>query len=89
MVCTFGVLMPAHHASTVTSCASSCQPHAQAELPFHQKAIRKFEKEPTPPSSMWVLFVGSLAVLYIARPGRSRNQIYNNRLYLTTSVIRF
>ena len=89
LVCTLGVLMPAHHTSKVISCASSCQPHAQAELPFHQKAIRKLEREPTPPPSIWIVVVGSLAILYVARSGRNRNQIFNNRLYLTTSVMRF
>ena len=93
LICTFGVLMPSHHTSpygsTAASCTSSCQPHAQAELPFHQKTVRKLEREPIPPPSTWVVIVGSLAVLYVARPGRDRNRIFNNRLYLTTSVMRF
>jgi len=93
-VCTFGGLVQSHHTlsnvSEVTvACAGSCQPHTQAELPLHQKTVRKLERDPIPPPPTWVVLVVSLAVLYVARPGRGPSQIFNNRLYLTTSVMRF
>lgn len=93
-VCTLGGLIPTHHTSSyasgaAVSCVSSCQPHTQAELPFHQKTARKLERNPIPPPLTWVVLVGSLAVLYLARPGRDPSHIFNNRLYLTTSVMRF
>ena len=94
LVCTLGGLAQTHHISSYVSeatvtCASSCQPHTQAELPLHQKTVRKLEREPIPPLPTWVVLVGSLAVLYVARPGRDPSRIFNSRLYLTTSVMRF
>ncbi len=87
--------MPSHHTSSsyapkaAISCTSSCQPHTQAELPFHQKTARKLEREPAPLPPTWVVIVGSLAVLYVASLGRDPSNAFNNRLYLTTTVMRF
>jgi len=88
LFCSFSGLVT-QHTSTVQNCASSCQPHTQAELIRSQKFIADIEREPIPPNYSWTTTLAILTILYSFNLGRQKEDIFNNRLFVTTRVLRF
>jgi hypothetical protein len=89
-VCTFEPLSNSSDShSNNTFCGSACQPHTQAERIIKSGGLVVDEKEPIPPFTNWVATPQNLLLLYISSLFILIYFLWNKKLFIRNSNLRF